>query len=99
LVTYWAGDGLEHLQEAVNKVYAAAAEVEQKFCKERDAILNTDFGKRQDIHSFLGGLEHLMQGCLLYEYASPRYHGLGYTWNGRMLGTLILTPEKTIFQE
>ncbi|KAJ5087651.1 hypothetical protein N7456_011267 [Penicillium angulare] len=97
LVTMWAGEDLDKLQYAVDKIHGMAIKAERDFVDLRDNILATEWGKRDDVRAYLEEVGCLMVGTLHYQYISPRYHGIGHVWNGSTSGTLTLTPELTIF--
>ncbi|MGW7045731.1 terpene synthase family protein [Streptomyces avermitilis] len=97
LVAAWAGPDLKDLQEAVDRAHTAATHAEVAFVALRERILATPLGRRPGVAAYLAELGHLMAGCLRYEYLVPRYHGLGHIWNGNMSGTVVLTPDRTLF--
>ncbi|KAJ5984122.1 hypothetical protein N7481_006221 [Penicillium waksmanii] len=97
IIAIWAGKDLSQLQSAVDRAHALAVKAERGFVDLRDEISAAEWGQRDDVQSFLNEVGHIMAGGLHFEYTSPRYNGVGHIWNGSTSGTLILTPDRTIF--
>lgn len=84
-------------QAAVDRIAATVHRVEAEFDETTARLRVTPVGKDSGLLAYLDALEVMIAGNLEWSYLTPRYNGLGHTWNGQRDTTVILTPHRTFY--
>ncbi len=86
-----------NLQAAVDRIAATVHRVEAEFDDVTTTLRAGAAGQDNILRPYLDALEVMIAGNLEWSYLTPRYNGLGHTWNGQRDTTVILTPYRTVY--